>query len=248
MKLPLCINSFKKMSKVNKPFGIEGVLHPPLKDVVENFKYENIEILIENGMISIGYDTLKDEILVEEFVGNLIAHWSFKNTINLTVNFNSSWEVNEKGNRNINLLISDVVNVNDRTTITTKQIKGRSYIIKSEEDSFSFADSLNIAKKALNNPNLSYVLKYYHEEGIEGAGKRYGIYKAIEQIDKTIGIKSLAKIADVSKKYISDLRSATQHKRHSKAGAPPSGYIILTDAECDIRARHLIEAYINSIE
>lgn len=238
----------------NKSFGIRGVIDPPIKDINDDFSYENgIFISIHNGVFEVGYDKENDEDSVRKIADTFIAAWSFRN-FKVVVNFNQTWKPDSHKNRIISVFVNDQIFVKDRVTTTTTLKMEMSYVVKQTNDSYNFSNDIDIVRKADNDETLSLVLGYFYSEVLDEGQIMSGVHKAIEQITKHLGSGNdqlgrqlLAKLADCDKEYIDNLMTFVQKQRHSKIWLVfkkiwQSKPVFSTE-ECITGVKKLIQAY-----
>ncbi len=248
---------------MEKPFGSRGSLTPSaaFKDIEETFNIDRIGFSIKNSIFEVGYDQDSDKERALKIANALIASWSKRNGIKAEYNFNQTWMTQPSEGKSLGINLSEEVPVRERVITTTVTTKGMAYIVRSKTDSYSFANDVEMAKKAEKDETLTLALKYFHDEVIGDERPMIGIHKAIEQIINSLPGKDgnekrdkLAQIAGCTRQYIDELMSSVQFQRHSvkwllewlelRLRQGKSTKIINVE-ECKARAVNLIDAYAN---
>lgn len=234
----------------NKPFGIRGDISPSIKDIDNDFVYDDrISISVYDGVFEVGYDTEEDKNRALKIAVILINGWSFRN-FKICVDFNQSWKPDSHGNKTIGISVHDSLSVKDRVIITTTTKRDMSYVVKQKYDSYHFSNDLDITKKAEKDETLSLVLDYFHDEVLGAERPNVGVYRIVEEIFKKVGGKrQLAQLVGQNQKYIDEITESVQDHRHALAWlilkkAKP----IINEHECVERAKKLIRAYADSLQ
>jgi len=238
---------------MTKQFGTQGTIDNfPFKDLEETLHdNDGVEIEVKNGVLYIGVD---DEVKLEtakEIARFYLSLWSKRQNIKLSVNFNHSWKVNIDGVKETTLVFNDSIKLVDRIQTTSTHevhIQGKSRIVTQEmHDSVSFKNDLAMFIKANKHPVLKKAIQHFSEEVVDDNRPLYGVYKALEAITKHLdsnsGRKKLADLAGQPYSYVNDVMQTTQTVRHDSTNATR----ILDDAECQRRAKILIDVFSNSL-
>jgi hypothetical protein len=231
---------------MNTLYGIRGNIKPELKDLKNDFLYDDIfSIHIDSGLFEIGFEKSTDKERAYKIGETFIQSFNSRTGLKLEVDFNGSWKPDIKGNRVSNFSLSDSVGISDRQKITTTvQIKGMAYIVKPEYDSYNFSNDIEMVLKAEKDETLSKALKYYSEEVLGDDKPLYGIYKALEEMTKKLsGAKELAKLVGESEKFVSEIKQTAQSTRHARTSAPK----VLSESECRARIQRLLNAYAKTL-
>lgn len=242
---------------MNKSFGFRGSItsQSAVKDIDDKLLFGNIEVSVENSVFEVGFDNESERDEAMKIANSLLASWSLRNSVLISVDFNQSWRTQPSSNRSVSIKVSDEIHANDRVITTSVIMKGMTYIIKPIGDNYSFANDVRIAQRAVKDETLFLALKYFHKEVVGKKCPMYGIHKAIEQITKHMPGKNeterrtnLANIVKQDKSYIDDLMTTIQIQRHSKEWLKfKKVRKIIDDLECKSRATNIINAYANSI-
>jgi hypothetical protein len=234
---------------MNKPFGLRGQLQPSgyYQSQTEHLSVDGIDISVTDGVLEVGYDNESDEARARERVVLYLAAATMHSGIRVSVQLNQSWKINIDGSKNIGISLSETVRLTDHVIITTADIHGTASIVK--YDSHDFGNHTELVRKAMQDPVLARALKFYSEEAVDSERPLYGIYKALEEIEKSLGSGSkgrenLARLAGQNKVYLDDVMETAQKTRHY-TGYPARER--LSENECRERAKALIGAYADSI-
>jgi hypothetical protein len=240
-------------SSTNKPFGMRGSLSPfevfrDLKDVI--IHEGSIVVSVYDGLLEVGYEREEDKERALKIANDFLAAWSFRNGIKAQAAFNTWWKNHDGNNRAKSIDLVENVTVSDRRITTTQTQKGMAYIIKNQNDSYSFANDTDIVKKAEKDSTLSLVLGYFYEEVLDADRPKVGIYRIVEELaDRVGGRKQLAELVGERKKYVDDIMMTVQSHRHSLSWWTKIKGIKqkISEQECIERAKKLIAAYAGSI-
>ena len=234
----------------NKPFGIRGDINPPIKDIDDDFVYDNgISISVHDGVFEVGYDREEDENRARKIAAIFINEWSFSN-FKICVDFNQSWKLDSHGNKTIGISVHDSLSVKDRVIITTTTKIGMSYVVKQKHDSYSFTNNINIVKKAEKDSTLFLVLGYFCDEVLGAERPKVGVYKIVEELSKKVGgKKQLAQLVGQNQKYVDAITESVQDHRHALAWLVLKRVkLTISEQECIERAKKLIRAHADSLQ
>lgn len=229
-------------------YGLRGELRPkyPFEDHVEELSVDGMKVIVENGVISISYDSESDEVHAGEIIKQLLHIWSFRNEVKITADLNQRWHLEPQGNKNISLSLSEEIKATDFVLVTTISSERNAKITgKAAYDSRNFENDLVMLTKSSKDASLKKALEFYYEEVIDSKRPLYGVYKAVEELYKNLGgMDKLANLAGKNKKYVEDIKQTAETTRHART----LGKKKLSLEECKERAKTLIEAYARSIK
>ncbi|HUD11291.1 MAG TPA: hypothetical protein VMS08_02695 [Candidatus Saccharimonadia bacterium] len=225
---------------MSKPFGISAQLTGYMgPDVVETLPEGAFEVEIKNSAMTVGFDSEADRAKAVEIGEAYVRAHTFRTDQKITADFDQTWRANKAGGTGYSISVSDAIKPTGRLQIEVTSANGKDGAEPERYDEASFANDAELARKSLKDPILADSLKFFAEEVVDGDRPLYGAYKSVEVIKKHVGgWDKLADLAGQSHAYVNALTNAAQDTRH--AGAPRHK---LTEAECKIRAKVLIQAY-----
>lgn len=231
---------------MNTKYSLRGSLEPqyPFKKLIEDLEVSGMKVRIQRCTLEIGFDNEADETKAYDVVNLMTQIWSLEHSIKITIDLSQKYCVRQDGGRDIAIVMSDVVKMQDFLKVNQMPISGTAQIVKQDLfDSSAFKSNIPLLKKCLTNYSLRKSLNHFHEEVLDSKRPLYGVYKAIEELCLAIGGRDkLALLVNQPVKYIDDLMQTSQTMRHARTNARR----LITDDECRQRAKELIKAYANS--
>lgn len=238
-----------------KPYGIRGTLNIALKDVHDDIPVSNNMIVsVRDNVMAVGYEDPKDKEKAE-LLGHTYCHaWTFRTRERVSVAFNAFWQPDENKNKTIGISLHDTITAHTRIQTTVVR-KGLTFVVKQDNDSYSFLNDTDMVAKALRDNTLAMALGYYHEEVLDPQHAMSGIHKVIEQItyhldpnNITNARLQLAIMAGVHVSYIHEVMETVQERRHSeKWWFLKRNKAQISLSECIDRVQNLLRAYANSL-
>ena len=142
---------------IDKKYGFRGTLEPSgaFKDIKEELIFGNIKIIIKDGVFEVGYDHIDEKERAYKIANSIIASWSKRNNLKITIEFNQEWEVKPDGNRFVSIGVYDEVKLSDRVITSSVTIQGKAFIVKPHNDSYSFTNDIDIVRKAEQDETLA---------------------------------------------------------------------------------------------
>jgi hypothetical protein len=228
---------------VETKYGLRGSIVPGgIAD--ESFDFEGFPVTINGDVIEIGFNDSGDQDRAKEIVRRHLAAFSLQSSIGYTTDLNQSWALNPGGINDISISVADRARVDDSVRMTQVTIGGTARVVSPDFESVRVSNGSDLVRKSFRDPALAKALTYFSEEVIDDNRPLYGVYKAFEELRHAVGgEENLAKLVGQTKSYVEAIRRTTQLTRHAITQATQA----LTEAECCMRMRILIEAYAKSI-
>jgi hypothetical protein len=231
---------------MNTKFGLRGTIQPLIafNGSTESFSIEGFPIEIQEGVLEIGFENANMKEKAREIVDQLLSAFSVRSNKKYSIKLDTSWETNSEGVRNIGIEIGEEIKLSDRV-ITNKIEKGLTYSVIEKFDSNALVNDIAMVQKCQKDKTLALAIKYFNEEIIDDKKPLYGVYKALEELaDRVGGRGSLAALVGEGKKYVENIMETTNTVRHASGGPARA---LLSEEECQHRAKLLIEAYAKTI-
>ena len=236
---------------MEKEFGMSGALENyPWPDVDDRLEVDGIVVKVHGGQMEVLYDSETDMATAKRVANTFLDSYILRTNYKVTVNFNHFWRRTSSGATHHSLGLAADVKLTERVQVVRQRtITGTARIVTQEmHDNASFTNDSEMVRKALHDPTLMKALRYFADEVVSTDQPLAGVYKAIETITNHLGgarfgRPELARLAGKSSSYVGDLMQATQATRHANTPAT----VRLSEAECQLRAKVLIEAYAGSI-
>ncbi len=229
-------------------YGFSGKLQPAslFEKIEESWTTEDIAFNVKDGEFKISYDDPTKQSLAEQLAKHFIQAFSLNKNTKVTIDFNHTWKPSNTG-RQFAISFQEKLELAYQIKHTVHSECGAK--ITGTDNNISLKSNEKIVTKMLQDPVLAEAILHFTSEVVDDKRPLYGIYKSIEVItkhmDKHEGRKKLALLAEKPEQFVQDLMETANSQRHPTIKAQSKK--VLSEQECQFRARLLIQAYMDSL-